>query len=43
MAKDSRDCRVAWVKLDNFEELPGSPEIETFPTVIGSFLIKKFF
>ena len=43
MAKDSSDCRVAWVKLDNFEELPGSPEIETFPTVIGSFLIKKFF
>jgi hypothetical protein len=25
---------VTWVDLDDFEELPGSPEIETFPTVI---------
>lgn len=32
--KDFHDCRVAWVDLDDFEELPGSPEIETFPTVI---------
>lgn len=25
---------MTWVDLDDFEELPGSPEIETFPTVI---------
>jgi thioredoxin-like negative regulator of GroEL len=34
IVKDFHDCRVAWVDLDDFEELPGSPEIETFPTVI---------
>lgn len=32
--KDFHGCRVTWVDLDDFEELPGSPEIETFPTVI---------
>lgn len=34
IVKDFHDCRVAWVNLDDFEELPGHPEIETFPTVI---------
>jgi hypothetical protein len=32
--KDFHGCRVTWVDLDDFEGLPGSPEIETFPTVI---------
>jgi hypothetical protein len=34
IVKDSHDYEVAWVELDDFEELPDSPEIETFPTVI---------
>ncbi len=34
IVKDFHGCRVTWVDLDDFEELPGSPEIETFPTVI---------
>lgn len=32
--KDFHGCRVTWVDLDDFEELPGHPEIETFPTMI---------
>jgi hypothetical protein len=32
--KDSQDFRVTWIELDDFEELSGSTEIETFPTVI---------
>ena len=34
IVKDFHGCRVTWIDLDDFEELPGSPEIETFPTVI---------
>lgn len=34
VVQDLQHCKVAWVELDGFEELPGSFEIETFPTVI---------
>jgi thioredoxin 1 len=34
IVKDPHDYEVTWVELDDFEDLPGSPEIETFPTVI---------
>lgn len=34
IVKDFHEHEVAWLELDDFEDLPGSPEIETFPTVI---------
>ena len=34
VVNDSQDFRVTWIELDDFEELSGNTEIETFPTVI---------